>query len=379
MSRINLIADENIPFLKGVLEPFADVQYFPGHLISREIIRDADVLLIRTRTQCDPSLLDNTNVKFIGTATIGFDHIDTAYCESHHIKWVNAPGCNSSSVQQYIIAALLNISRIRDFDIKHKTIGIVGVGNVGAKVASALSALGAKVKLNDPPRARKEGNPGFVSFDEILAICDIISLHVPLKYEGEDATYHLFDNLTFEKIKHGTFLFNTSRGEVVETQALKQALLTGKLAGAVLDVWENEPNIDSQLLQLASIATPHIAGYSTDGKANGTSQVVRALSAYFNLPLLDFYPKEIPLPVFADIEIDCFNKSAMQIINHAVTSTYSIMNDQVRLLENPANFEQIRGNYPVRREFPTYRVRLCNSTPEIFELLTKLGFNVIID
>ncbi|TAL61701.1 MAG: erythronate-4-phosphate dehydrogenase, partial [Bacteroidetes bacterium] len=194
---MKIVADENIPFLKGAIEPYAQVIYLPGKKITREILKDADALLIRTRTKCTETLLKGTNVTFIGTATIGFDHIDTKYCDKHKIAWTNAPGCNSSSVQQYIIAVLLKLSRDHKYSLKGKTIGIVGVGNVGKKVENIARIFEMNVLLNDPPRARMEGFKNFVLLGNILYDSDIVTVHVPLKIVGEDKSYHLFNEKCF--------------------------------------------------------------------------------------------------------------------------------------------------------------------------------------
>lgn len=373
---LRIIADEKIPFLLGVLEPYAEVIYLPGHLITRKLVMKADALLIRTRTICDKTLLEGTSVKFIATATIGFDHIDTEYCKLNNINWVNAPGCNSSSVQQYISAALFMVAQTHGFNLSEKTLGIIGVGNVGSKIQLAVNLLGMKIKLNDPPRQRNENITGFVTLDEILETCDIITLHVPLNRYGKDKTFHLFDKSVIGKMKKGTWLINSSRGEVIETIELKTALSTGMLGGAVLDVWENEPQVDLELLKQVYIATPHIAGYSTDGKANGTSQVVQSLSGYFNLPLRDFYPPDLPAPAIPEIVIDGTGKSDIEIIKEIVLHTYSIMDDHNRLQKSPETFELQRGQYPVRREFTAYTVRLMHGNPEVVDVLTKLGFSV---
>jgi erythronate-4-phosphate dehydrogenase len=374
---LRIVADEKIPFLRDVLEPFSQVTYLPHTLINRELVTKADALLIRSRTKCDKSLLEGTAVKFIATATIGFDHLDIEFCKSRNIHWVNAPGCNSSSVQQYVIASLLMFAQKDDFSLGEKTLGIIGAGNVGSKVQAAANFLGIKVKLNDPPRARREGNAGFTSLDEILETSDIITLHVPLNLEGEDKTFQLFNENLFRRVKPGTWLINTSRGEVAETNALGQALATGKLKGAVLDVWENEPGINLDLMRRVFISTPHIAGYSTDGKANGTAQVVRALGEFYGLPLHDFYPRPIPAPVSPEIIIEGTGKSDFQILSQAVLHTYPIMQDHNRLQGSPETFEQQRGHYPVRREFPAYNIRLINGRPEAIEILSKLGFRVM--
>ena len=328
---IRIIADDKIPFLKGLLEPYADITYLPGRLIGNEQLKETDALLIRTRTKCTENLLKNTKVSFIGTATIGFDHIDTRYCENHQIKWTNAPGCNSSSVQQYIAAALLKIAGDFHFSLKDKTIGIIGVGNVGSKIEKFAKILGMNVLLNDPPRARNEGDKFFVDLDTLLKESDIVTLHVPLNIVGEDKTYHLFNDRLIRKMKKGAWLINSSRGEVAETSAVKRALCSGKIGGVVMDVWENEPDIDCELLEKAFLATPHIAGYSTDGKANGTAMIVNALSSIFNLPIRNWYPGIIPQPHTPEITINAKNKDPEDVIREAVFYTYNINEDDIKL------------------------------------------------
>jgi erythronate-4-phosphate dehydrogenase len=373
---MKIVADNNIPFLQGALEPFAEVVYIPGSEISRDVLIDADALLIRTRTKCNEAMLNGTNVKFIGTATIGFDHIDTEYCEKNKIKWTNAPGCNSSSVQQYITAALLKVSLKSKSCLKDKTLGIIGAGNVGTKVQKIAEVLGMNILLNDPPRARVEGDVDFTSLKTILKESDIITVHVPLNMKGEDCTYHLFNDELFRQMKNGAWFFNTSRGEVADTAALKKALEAGKPAGAVLDVWENEPRIDLELLDKAFITTPHIAGYSTDGKANGTSMVVNYLAAYFNLPLKNWYPENIPEPQSTEIEIDCKFKSDEDILREAVFTTYRLNEDITRLRIIPSDFERQRAYYPLRREFPSYTITLKRMTNEIHKTLSDMGFKI---
>jgi erythronate-4-phosphate dehydrogenase len=373
---MRIVADDKIPFLKGALEPYAEVVYLPGKEISNEILRNADALLIRTRTKCNEKLLGDTNVRFIGTATIGFDHIDTQFCSKKGILWTNAPGCNSSSVQQYITSALLKISEDNNLNLKNKTLGIIGVGNVGSKVEKIATALGMRVLLNDPPRARQEGKKNFLELNSLLSDSDILTVHVPLNQEGEDKTYHLFEENNFSKMKRGAWFINSSRGEVVSTDALKMVLKSGKLAGAVIDVWENEPDIDKELMHLAHISTPHIAGYSTDGKANGTAMAVNSLSEFFNLPCKNWYPDNVPAPFSPYISIDCVGMSVEQIIRKAVIHTYDIRHDNEKLRNSPVDFEKLRGDYPLRREFNSYTVDLKGATWEIKKVLKGLGFNI---
>ncbi len=374
---VRIIADDKIPFLKGVLEPFAEVTYLPGNQINRTNIMGSDALLVRTRTRCNSELLAGTPVKYIGTATIGFDHIDTAFCEENSIKWISAPGCNSSSVQQYIAAALLRISAESGLSLKGRTIGIVGVGNVGSKVQNLANVLGMNVLLNDPPRERKEGKNNFVGLDQLLIESDIITLHVPLNMDGEDRTFHMFNNEVFSKVKRRCWLINSSRGEVVETEALKNALSGERIGGAVIDVWEREPEIDIPLMHMAFLATPHIAGYSADGKANGTAMIVKNLCESFNIPLTSWYPSEVPGTHDPVLEIDCAGKTSEEIVRKAVNHTYNIVEDDVRLRFDPSRFEKERENYPVRREFSYYSINLNDGNEEAEKLLRDLGFKVI--
>jgi len=375
---MRIVADDKIPFLKGALEPYAEVVYIPGKQIKMEMLKDSDALLIRTRTICNENLLEGTSIRFIGTATIGFDHIDTHYCSKNKIIWTNAPGCNSSSVQQYIAAALFRISSEHHFSLKDKTLGIIGVGNVGSKVEKFARSVGMNVLLNDPPRARIEGKKNFHSLNTVLSGSDILTVHVPLNIVGEDQTWHLFNEESFKKIKRGAWFLNSSRGEVTDTYSLKNALYSGMLSGAVIDVWENEPNIDPELLQQAFIATPHIAGYSTDGKANGTSMVVNSLTKYFNLPSENWYPSDVPPPASPYISIDCNNKSDEEIIREAVIHTYNIDKDNSRLRLSPQDFERLRGDYPVRREFTSYTINLKDGTEKVLQTMKSIGFRMKI-
>ena len=373
---LRIVADNKIPFLKGALEPYAEMIYMPGNEISKEILMHSDAMLIRTRTKCNESLLKGTNVRFIGTATIGFDHIDTSYCDKNKISWTNAPGCNSSSVQQYICAALLKLASKNNFRLKNKTLGIIGVGNVGSKVEKFARMIGMNVLLNDPPREREEGKRIFHNLVTVLSESDIVTVHVPLNMTCDDHTFHLFNAAVFRQIKRNSWFINSSRGEVTDTRDLKEALTTGILGGAITDVWENEPVIDLALMNMVSVATPHIAGYSTDGKANGTAMMVNAISKYFNLPLVKWYPENIPAPDSPIISINCEGKSEEDIIREAVFHTYNIDEDNNRLRLSPFEFEKLRGNYPVRREFTSYTVDMSGGNDEVRQILRGLGFSI---
>lgn len=373
---MKVVADDKIPFLKGVLEPFIDMVYKKGAEISNEDLKDAQGLITRTRTKCNEKLLKETQVGIIATATIGYDHIDTNYCEQNGIKWTNAPGCNSGSVYQYIGSVLCTLAQKYNLDFSTQVLGVIGVGNVGKKVVRLGELLGTQVYLNDPPRQSKEGPCGFVSLEGIIRECNIITIHVPLTMDGPDKTFHLVDEKFLKRLSPDTIIINSSRGEVVDKEALKKALKEKWIRAAVLDVWENEPNIDLELLGMLDIATPHIAGYSVDGKANGTAMSVQALSRKFDLPLRGWRPEDLPEPSNPFIHIDCLGKTEQEVIQMAILSTYKVLEDDARLRSSVETFEAQRGNYPSRREFHAYSVKLDNKHGALEKRLRGLGFNV---
>ena len=375
---MKIVADNKIPFLKGAFEGIAEVVYLPGKEISSKDVIDADALLIRTRTKCDANLLDGSSVKFIATATIGYDHIDIDYCKKNSISWTNAPGCNSSSVEQYIVSVLLKLAVIKGIDLSKKTLGIIGVGNVGSKVEKAAKALGMNVLLNDPPRSREEGDAKFVDIEKLKSQSNIISLHIPFNLDGQDPTWKLADMDFISSLKPGTILINTSRGEVVDNESLKYAIESKWIKTVVLDVWENEPEIDEELLKLVSIASSHIAGYSTDGKANGTSMSVQAISRFFKLGIDDWIPSGIDAPDNSLIVIDCTGLSKLEAIHDVYERSYNVLIDNELLKENPDNFEKNRGDYRIRREPGAYSVRLNNNPyDDLGKILEDLGFSIL--
>lgn len=375
---MKVVCDSHIPFLKGVLEPYCDVSYVPGQEITPEIVREADALIIRTRTKCNAQLLEGSRVRFIATATIGYDHIDTTWCESNGISWTNAPGCNSWSVQQYIGSLLVSMARDMGFSFRDKTLGVVGVGNVGSKVARLAALLGFRVLLCDPPRARREGADAFRTLEQIIKECDIISLHVPLSLDGDDATYHLFDKARLSMLNANQILINSSRGEVVDGEALKDILRQKRIRAAALDVWENEPDIDSELLQLLYCGTPHIAGYSADGKATGTMMCVQALGRFFDLPCQNWEISDMPLPAYpVEFSIDITGKKPQSVLAEAILHSYDIKSDDSMLRKDVSGFEGLRSGYPVRREFPAFSVRLINDdSGRSTVFLREAGFNI---
>lgn len=372
---MKIIIDDKIPYIRGAFEDVAEVIYLPGSKTTAEIVRDADAIVTRTRTICNEKLLAGSSVKFIATATIGYDHIDTDYCDAAGIKWTNAPGCNSKSVEQYIASTLMVLAETKKLQLKDLCIGIVGVGNVGSKVAKICEIFGMKVLLNDPPRERAEGPEKFVSLETVKNEADIISLHVPLNTKGEDATFHMGDESFFSALKKKPVLINSCRGEVIKTDAVKKALKAKYISSFVCDCWENEPDLDLELLEMTEIATPHIAGYSKDGKAKGTSMSVQAISDFFGLGLNNWQPSGVELPTNPIIEIDGEGMSEQEIFSKAILHTYDIRHDDKLLRLSPEHFEQQRGDYPTRREFPAFTIRTQRVEEKTLEKLKQIGFN----
>jgi erythronate-4-phosphate dehydrogenase len=373
---VRIVADHKIPFLRGVLDRVARVEYLPGGEITRMDVADADALITRTLTKCNRALLEGTNVSFIASATIGYDHIDTAFCREAGIGWTNAPGCNASSVQQYVVSSLLYLAHRHRVALEGKTIGIIGVGNVGSRVVRAAEILGMNTLLNDPPRARSEGQGVFVDLDMLLERSDVVTLHVPLITGGEDNTRRMVNDSFIERLRPGAVLINTSRGGVVDEQALIRGILSGRLKYVVLDVFDNEPDINIDLLDAITLATPHIAGYSLDGKANGTGMAVRAVSRFFNLGLDYWQPDRVPLPSETGLRCHSGSLPRDEMLWEIYRKTYDISLDDKRLRSDPRTFEMLRGAYPVRREPGVYTVNLDRDERKVREILAGLGFNI---
>ncbi|HUW91843.1 MAG TPA: 4-phosphoerythronate dehydrogenase [Bacteroidales bacterium] len=373
---MKIVIDEKIPFIRGVFEPYAEVIYSAGCAIDNKMIADADALIVRTRTKCSRQLLEGSSIKIIASATIGYDHIDTEWCESNNIKWVNAPGCNSGSVMQYIISSLFHMASKNSLDLRSVTLGVVGVGNVGSKVVRAARAIGMNVLQNDPPRKRREGLKEFISLDKLLTGSDIVTLHVPLNRDDHDKTHYLINSRNLTEMKSDSILINTSRGAVVDNNALRMALSDDLIGGAVLDVWEGEPEADAGLIRLADIATPHIAGYSVDGKANATVKAVREVAETLQIPLHDWQPESLPQPEepVIDLTVHAGNHQAAELAGMAVSHTFPVAEDDRLFRKEPLKFEFLRDNYRIRREFNSYVVKV--SDDDAREILSCLGFNL---
>lgn len=329
---MKIIVDDKIPYIREALDRLgADVEYIRGADIKPEDVADADALIVRTRTRCDRHLLEGSKVQFVATATIGIDHLDTEWLDSAGIHWVNCPGCNASSVGQYVETSLMRLSLTSGV-----TVGIVGCGHVGSEVKKVCERMGLNVIVNDP----FVDDPSYVSLDEIISKSDIITFHVPLTHKGEHPTYKMADRAFFDSLatreRPLECIFNTSRGGIIDEQSLLDALDKGVIRHAVIDTWENEPDINRRLLERADIATPHIAGYSADGKVKADNMVLDALCRHFSLES----PGEIVPPSLPPTYI--YKGSALDL--------YDPLEDTARLRSNPDTFEEQRGNYPLRRE-----------------------------
>ena len=341
-SNIRLIIEKNIPYVAGLLDPYATVRYLAPEEITAKACRDCDGLVIRTRTRCNAELLAKSDVKLIATATIGTDHIDADYCASRSITVVNAPGCNAPAVAQYVFATILELI---NRPLTRYTLGIVGVGHVGSIVERWAKAFGMRVLLCDPPRQEAEGGEGWVDLDTIAREADIITFHTPLTRQGLHATYHLASADFFSRLQRRPVVINSSRGEVVDTSALLGALRGGIVREAVVDTWENEPNISRELLDRAFLATPHIAGYSADGKANGTRMSLEAVARFFGVDcLFDVEAPAVP-PTFR-----YYPEAPDDAAANPSLALYDPRRDSDALKADPAAFERLRGNYPLRRE-----------------------------
>lgn len=376
---LKLIVDENIALAADIFNQFGDVKLVSGRYITNSLLQDIDILIVRSITNVDEGLLKNTPVKFVGTATIGTDHIDLDYLKKNNIIFADAKGCNAFSVAEYVVTALLNFSVKYDFSLKDKSIGIIGVGNVGSKVATFAEALGMDVLLNDPPLQRNGDKTNFVELDEILK-CDIVTLHVPLNPNGIDKTHHLFDKKILSRLKNDTILINSSRGAVINNLDLYDSIEKKNLK-VVLDVWENEPEINVELLNKVLIGTPHIAGYSYEGKVNGTKMIYDSLCKFLETEKSFSFKLETPQNSIK--QFDEFIKLEIGL-NDLISNIYSIQDDDNRMRkiivmnknERIKDFDLQRKNYPKRREFNNYTISANKLSSQIRKILTALRFNL---
>ena len=383
---IHIVVNKHTPYVVQAFEKIGKVTALGSHEITKDTVRDADILIVRSETKVNGDLLEGSRVKFVGTVTIGTDHVDEEYLAKNGISFVSAPGSNSNSVSEYVTGALLELTHIKGFSLHEKTIGIIGVGNVGSKVWRKAEALGLQVLLNDPPLERQGSGYPLHSLDELME-ADIVTLHVPLTHSGPDATYHLFDENRIRRMKHGAILINTSRGAIVETEALKITLLDKHLAAAVLDVWEGEPTISGSLLELVTLGSPHIAGYSLDGKMNALQMNYESVCRFLSLPVDMDIKKLMSDPALPEIKIETTTLSIEQTLREIVKKCYDICLDdrclrQLAIIpekERGKYFQKLRAEYRMRREFFNSTVSLlnkANKAEEFAGVLRLLGFKV---
>ena len=398
---MKIVADANIPFVRECFSSAGEVEVLSGRDITSQTVANADALLVRSITAVNEELLLGSAVRFVGTATIGFDHVDLAYLERNHIGFASAPGSNANSAAEYIIAALLEVGCRHNIQLEGKSIGVIGVGNVGSRVARKCEALGMNVRRNDPPLQRRvcsvpvrasgkkrltaslQTDPQYVPI-ETLYDCDFITIHTPLTREGIDKTFHLADAGFFSSLKPGGVFLNASRGAVMDSEALKAAIRVGRLQAVVLDVWEKEPNIDTGLLEMVDLGTPHIAGYSFDGKVAGMMMIYNSLCAHFHLRPKRQIEDFLPPPDVPRLEIETGEQSDEELLARAVERVYRIKRDDENLRQivcQPADghgrfFDDLRKHYPVRREFHNTIVSLNGPKESLLRKLLGIGFKV---
>lgn len=377
---MKIIVDENIEFGQEAFEQFGEVILSHGRKITNEMLKDAFALIVRSITSVNEELLKGTNVKFVGTATIGTDHLDIEYLDLAKIKYSSAPGCNSFAVTEYVLTALSKISYEQNFNLEDKSLGVIGYGNIGKKITRFAKAIGMKVVVNDPPLKREGYDFNFSDLEEALN-CEIITLHVPLNKSGIDKTFHLLDEEKINKLRPGTILINTSRGAVVDNIALLNRLKNKNDITVVLDVWENEPSINQELLQNVFLGTQHIAGYSYEGKVNGTVMIYESLCEFLNEEKL-WQPK---LKQVDDNKISLAKEEAENLLYSITNKIYPIQQDsqtlksyaELNTAELAKQFDLLRKNYKLRREFNNYFIQTDNLTVQQKSILEKLRFNFV--
>lgn len=372
MDKITLprvVAEASVPYLDGVLEKYATPLYLDNPDITRANINDCDALIVRSITKCNAQLLEGTQVRYIATATAGSDHIDVEYCQEHGIAWDSAPGCNAIAVAQYVFSALSYLSLLKGLNLWDKTIGIVGVGNVGRQVERIARILGMRVLRYDPPRASLEGTDGFTSLDNIQREADIISLHVPLTKD----TKHLVDIDFLANCQRQPILINACRGAVTDSNALIEAKQAGQISHLIIDCWENEPHPHPELIALSDIATPHIAGFSADGKHRGARMALLAYCRHFGLdaPETLLEPIELRLPkTIIDLSVYPPN----EIVARAFLATLSPQHIDSKLRLGSHSFESLRKHYPYPREMAAHLVHCPNKA--LASTLGQIGFQI---
>ncbi len=378
-----IVADENIPLLDAFFERFGEIRRVPGRSIDRATVEQADVLLVRSVTNVNRALLEGSKVRFVGTCTIGTDHLDLDYFQQAGITWSSAPGCNARGVVDYVLGSLLTLAEIEGVDLYQRTYGVIGAGEVGGRLVKVLRGLGWNVLVCDPPRQAAEGGD-YVSLEHIIEQCDVISLHTPLKKHGAQSTWHLFDRNRLNQLKPGAWLINASRGPVVDNAALRQVLMQREDLQAVLDVWEGEPEVDVALAELCVLATPHIAGYSLDGKQRGTAQIYQAYCEFIGQPPQVSLSDLLPAPWLSQVTLSAESDPdwALAMLCRGVYDPRRDDADFRRSLvgnvnEQRAAFDALRKHYPQRREIDGLKVRIEGDSPELLRIVSALGATAV--
>ncbi|WP_297833294.1 4-phosphoerythronate dehydrogenase PdxB [Pseudomonas sp.] len=380
---MRIVADENIPLLDAFFAQYGDIQRLPGRSIDRAAVADADVLLVRSVTNVTKAMLEGSSVRFVGTCTIGTDHLDLDFFQEAGIHWSSAPGCNARGVVDYVLGSLLTLAEIEGVELTQRTYGVVGAGQVGGRLVNVLRGLGWKVLVCDPPRQAAEGGD-FVSLEQIIDQCDVISLHTPLTKTGDLRTWHLFDRDRLNQLKSGAWLINASRGAVVDNTALREVLLQREDLQAVLDVWEGEPHVDVALADLCVLATPHIAGYSLDGRQRGTAQIYDAFCAHFEHTPSISLQELLPQPWLTQVTLNanCDPTWALAMVCRGV---YDPRRDDANfrrsLVGDAATqrlaFDALRKHYPPRREIDSLLVQINGESEPLRQLITALGATIV--
>ncbi len=381
---MKIICSTNMPLVKEAFSTIGEATILEGRTITADDLKDADIFATRSTTKVNEALLAGSKVKFVGTATIGIDHMDTDYMESNNIKWCFSPGCNANSVSEYLVAGLLHLARKHSFTLEGKTIGVIGIGNVGKRVVKKAEALGMRVLQNDPPRERAENSSQFVSLEKIVQESDIITVHVPLTKDGIDATYHLADSKFFTQCKQDLIFIDAARGPVVDTPALISAIDGGKVSYCIMDTWEGEPDLIQELLDKVDIGTPHIAGHSYEGKVQGTIMVFEQACEFFGITS-DWDPEPfMPEAIVPEISIDAKGRQDEEVLQEIISKIYDIKVDDSDLREisskigddRKAHFDKLRKSYPMRREFRFTTITGKNMSQTLKDKISKLGFKI---
>ena len=374
---LKIIADEAIPYISESFCTLGKVVKLPASEIDRESVRDADGLIVRSITPISASLLEQSKVRFVGSATIGTDHVDISFLRKHHIQFASAPGCSASTVAEFVLHALYTLAEKNKTTLTDCIVGIIGIGNIGSVLKKRAEVLGISCLLNDPPLQEKHPELEYLPLDEVVERSDIISLHVPLTRTGRYPTFHLIDNSILRRSGSKVIWVNTSRGGVIDESALLSN--QGKIGGLVLDVWENEPNINADVVEITDIATPHIAGYSIEGKLRATDMVYRAACQFFGMPELWHLEDVLEEIGWKNIQLDMEAATISDVILKAfdIRIDDAALRESIRQNDPGTHFGKLRNNYQYRREFSSSKInqsQLINQ--DALEVIPKLGFKL---